>query len=135
MSGDERPQYAERLFPAPIEHGIAGRTAVSSVVSGVDNRRARSWRGNRWYEAAAVGEKAVERIVIYPPTRGVQTQGIRSSRSGSLLDRHGPRSAARGLHRPVHPRDRDALNEGIYDRPVEILTVDARGLRGRTSAS
>jgi len=42
MSGDERPQYAERLFPAPIEHGIAREErAVEQRGVGCRHRRAR----------------------------------------------------------------------------------------------
>src|ERR1700683_763557 len=131
MIDDERPKYAERLFPAPVDHGIAREDrAVSSVASGVDTAELGSWQGSAWYEGGGrVGEKAVERIVIYPPTRGVQTQGdpFEPVRIGFLIDMDLGQLLADCMD-PYILAVEDALNEGIYDRPVEILTVDARGL-------
>ena len=41
-------KYAERLFPAPVDHGVAREDrAVSSVVSGVDTAELGSWQGER----------------------------------------------------------------------------------------
>ena len=76
-------KYAERLFPAPIDHGIAqDDRAVSTVESGVDTARVGAWQNDLWYQGGGrIGEKAVESIVIYPPTRGVDDPGrSRSSR-------------------------------------------------------
>src|SRR6201999_670726 len=76
-SEEPKNQYAERMFPAPIDHGIArDDRAVSTVESGVDTAELGSWQNDLWYQGGGrVGEKAVESIVIYPPTRGMTTQG------------------------------------------------------------
>jgi branched-chain amino acid transport system substrate-binding protein len=125
------PKYAERMFPAPVDHGIAREDrAVSSVRSGVDTAELGSWRGERWYEGGGrIGEKAVERIVVYPPTRGVQTQGdpFEPVRIGFLIDMDLGQLLADCID-PFILAIEDAMNEGVYDRPIEIFTVDARGL-------
>jgi gluconolactonase len=81
------------MFPAPVDPGLARPDrAVSTVVSGVDTAELGSWQGARWYEGGGrVGEKAVERIVVYPPTAGVQTQGdpFEPVRIGFLIDMDG----------------------------------------------
>ena len=63
VSDEEGPKYAERLFPAPVDHGIAREDrAVSSVASGVDTAELGSWQSERWYQGGGrVGEKAVDR--------------------------------------------------------------------------
>jgi len=131
MSDDQRARYAERMFPAPVDHGIArDDRAVASVPSGVDTAELGSWQGDHWYEGGGrVGEKAVERIVIYPPTLGVQTQGdpFEPVRIGFLIDMDLGQLLADCID-PFILAIEDAMNEGIYDRPVEVLTVDARGL-------
>src|SRR4051812_11800976 len=91
MSNEARSsRYAERMFPAPVDAAIARQDrAVSTVVSGVNTAELGAWQGERWYEGGGrVGEKAVERIVVYPPTRGVQTQGdpFEPVRIGFLID-------------------------------------------------
>ena len=124
--------YAERMFPAPVDHGIAtdGPGDVARSHSGVDTAELGSWQNERWYQGGGrVGEKAVERITIYPPTGGVQTQGdpFEPVRIGILVDMDIGQLLADWID-PTILAIEDALNEGVYDRPVELFTVDARGL-------
>ncbi len=125
------PQYAERMFPAPIDDGIAREDrAVSTVHSGVDTAELGEWRNERWYQGGGrVGEKAVESIVVYPPTRGLQTQGdpFEPVKIGILVDMDIGQLLADWIDSTILAIE-DSLNEGVYDRPVEIITVDARGL-------
>ena len=133
MSADDQAPktYAERMFPAPVDPGLARPDrAVSTVTSGVDTAELGSWQGARWYEGGGrVGEKAVERIVVYPPTAGVQTQGdpFEPVRIGFLIDMDLGQLLADCID-PYILAIEDALNEGVFDRPVELFTVDARGL-------
>ena len=128
---DEPSKYAERMFPAPVDPGVARPDrAVSTVVSGVDTAELGSWQGQQWYEGGGrVGEKAVERIVVYPPTEGVQTQGdpFEPVRIGFLIDMDLGQLLADCID-PYILAIEDSLNEGIFDRPVELFTVDTRGL-------
>ena len=82
MADNGQQRFAERMFPAPVDHGLArDDRAVSTVLSGVDTAELGSWQGERWYQGGGrVGEKAVESIVIYPPTRGLRPRATRSSR-------------------------------------------------------
>ena len=125
------PRYAERMFPAPIDHGIArDDTAVSTVRSGVDTAELGEWRNERWYQGGGrAGEKAVESIVVYPPTRGLQTQGdpFEPVKIGVLVDMDIGQLLADWIDSTILAIE-DSMNEGIYDRPIEIITVDARGL-------
>jgi len=75
------------------------------------------------------GEKAVERITIYPPTRGLQTQGdpFEPVKIGILVDMDIGQLLADWVDSTILAIE-DALNEGVYSRPVEVITVDARGL-------
>jgi hypothetical protein len=71
-------EYAERLFPAPVDLGIAQPDrAVCSVPFGTSSYlEGAGGAGKEWYEGGgALGERAVKEIVVYPPTRGMQTQG------------------------------------------------------------
>ncbi len=123
--------FAERMFPAPVDPGTAREDrATCTVISGVDTAELGSWQGDRWYQGGGrVGEKAVERIVISPPTRGVQTQGdpFEPVRIGFLIDMDLGQLLADCID-PYILAIEDAMNEGIYSRPIEIFTVDARGL-------
>jgi branched-chain amino acid transport system substrate-binding protein len=127
----ESGHYAPRRFPAPIDHGISREDrAVSTVRSGVDTDVTGDWEAESWYQGGGrKGEKAVERITIYPPTRGLQTQGdpFEPVRIGFLIDMDLGQLLADCID-PYILAIEDALNEGVYDRPVEIFTVDARGL-------
>src|SRR5436190_5522462 len=124
-------RYAERMFPAPVDHGIAREDrAVSTVASGVDTASLGGWENDRWYQGGGkIGEKAVESIVVYPPTKGLQTQGdpFEPVKIGILIDMDLGQLLADWID-PTILAVEDALNEGVYDRPVEIFTVDARGL-------
>ena len=124
-------RYAERMFPAPTDHGIGQpERAISSVASGVDTAELGSWQSNRWYQGGGrIGEKAVRSIVVYPPTRGVDTQGdpFEPVKIGILVDMDIGQLLADWIDATILALE-DGLNEGVYDRPVEIRTVDARGL-------
>jgi ABC-type branched-subunit amino acid transport system substrate-binding protein len=130
-TGSNESHFAERMFPAPIDHDIAQPDrAVSSVYSGVDTAELGSWQNERWYQGGGrVGEKAVRSIVVYPPTRGLQTQGdpFEPVKIGILIDMDLGQLLADWVDATILALE-DALNEGVYDRPVEICTVDARGL-------
>src|SRR3954463_4065362 len=120
-NGERR--YAERLFPAPIDHGIAPPDrAVSSVEHGTDTASTGEWQNDRWYQGGGrIGEKAVESIVVYPPTRGLQPQGdpFQPVKIGILVDMDIGQLLADWID-PTILAIEDSLNEGIYDRPVEI---------------
>lgn len=128
---DDGTRYAERLFPAPVDHGIAREErATTTVSSGVDTVTTGQWRNERWYQGGGrIGEKAVESIVVYPPTRGLQTQGdpFEPVKIGVLIDMELGQLLADWIDSTILAVE-DSLNEGIYDRPIEIFTVDARGL-------
>jgi branched-chain amino acid transport system substrate-binding protein len=103
---------------------------VASVASGTDTAASGTWQNEQWYQGSGrIGEKAVERIRIYPPTRGMHTQGdpFEPVRIGLLIDMDLGQLLSDTID-PIILAIEDALNEGVYDRPVEILTVDARGL-------
>ncbi len=124
-------RYAERMFPAPVDHGIAREDrAVATVHSGVDTATTGEWRNERWYQGGGrIGEKAVASIVVYPPTRGLETQGdpFEPVKIGVLVDMEIGQLLADWIDSTILAVE-DSLNEGVYDRPIEILTVDARGL-------
>ena len=128
---DGATRYAERMFPAPVDHGIAREDrATATVRSGVDTAELGEWRNERWYQGGGrVGEKAVASITVYPPTRGLVTQGdpFAPVRIGVLVDMDIGQLLADWIDSTILAVE-DSLNEGVYDRPVEILTVDARGL-------
>jgi branched-chain amino acid transport system substrate-binding protein len=124
-------RFAERMFPAPVDHGIAQPDrAVSTVEHGTDTASSGDWQNVRWYHGGGqIGERAIERITVYPPTRGQQTQGdpFEPAKIGVLVDMDIGQLLADWID-PTILAIEDALNEGLYDRPVEIVTVDARGL-------
>src|SRR6478752_3253623 len=122
--------FVERMFPAPVDHGIAeDDRAVANVQSGTDTPPERSG-AERWYEGGGrIGERAHGDIVVYPPTRGVATQGdpFEPVKIGILVDMDLGQLLADWLD-PTILAIEDALNEGVYDRPVQIVVADARGL-------
>ncbi len=74
MSDENEPTtYAERMFPAPVDHGIAREDrAVPPCTPASTPPSSVAWQNERWYQGGGrIGEKAVERITIYPPTRGM----------------------------------------------------------------
>ena len=129
---DREPAYAERMFPEPRDLGIAQPDrAVSSVRFGTESYLTGGrGEGGAWYEGGGtVGDRAVQGITIYPPTHGTQTQGdpFEPVRIGFLIDMDLGQLLADCID-PYILAIEDSLNEGIYDRPVELFTVDARGL-------
>jgi branched-chain amino acid transport system substrate-binding protein len=131
MTEQDGSRYAERMFPAPADHGIAlPDRAVATVRSGTDTATDGDYQNELWYQGSGrIGEKAVESIVIYPPTQGVRSQGdpFEPVKIGVLIDMDLGQLLADAID-PIILAIEDALNEGSYDRPVEIVTVDARGL-------
>jgi ABC-type branched-subunit amino acid transport system substrate-binding protein len=122
--------FVERMFPEPRDHGIAqAERAVSNVTSGTDTPPDRA--GNtRWYEGGGrVGERARRDIVTYPPTRGLVTQGdpFEPVKVGLLIDMDTGQLVSDWVDATILAFE-DALNEGVYDRPVRIVVADARGL-------
>src|SRR3954466_11556393 len=67
-------EFVERMFPEPADYGIAQPDrAVSNVTSGTDSPD--TGDDSKWYEGGGkIGEKALSDIVVYPPTRGLQTR-------------------------------------------------------------
>lgn len=128
---EDAPRYAERMFPAPIDHGIAREDrAMSTVESGVDTVATGAWANEVWYQGGGrIGEKAVEQITIYPPTRGLLTQGdpFEPVKIGILVDMDIGQLLADWIDATILAIE-DALNEGVYSRPIQIITADARGL-------
>jgi len=124
--------YAERLFPEPVDLGIAAPDrAVSSVEFGTRSfLEGSGGEGTAWYEGGgSASDRAVQGITIYPPTGGVTTQGdaFEPVKIGILIDMDLGQLLADWVDATILALE-DALNEGVYDRPVEICTVDARGL-------
>ena len=120
------------MFPEPVDPGIAQPDrAASSVEHGTDTGPKGEWRNEVWYHGSGkIGEKAVERIQIYPPTHGVQTQGDpwEPVSIGILVDMELGQLLADWID-PTILAIEDAMNEGVYQRgPIELVTVDARGL-------
>jgi ABC-type branched-subunit amino acid transport system substrate-binding protein len=128
-----RHEYVERMFPAPVDHGIAQPDrAVCSVRFGTSSHlEGTGGEGSEWYEGGgALGERAAKDIVIYPPTGGVQTQGdpFEPVKIGVLVDMDLGQLLADWLD-PTILAIEDALNEGVWGRsPVQLVVCDARGL-------
>ncbi len=132
MTDNGQQRFAERMFPEPLDPGIAKPDrAASSVVHGTDTGPKGEWRNDVWYQGSGrIGEKAVERIQIYPPTQGLETQGDpwEPVRIGVLVDMELGQLLADWID-PTILAIEDAMNEGVYQRgPIELVTVDARGL-------
>ncbi|MEY2423160.1 MAG: hypothetical protein QOI95_3227 [Acidimicrobiaceae bacterium] len=129
----EHHPYAERMFPAPVDHGIAqpDRAVCNVPFSTSSNLEGIGGEGGQWYEGGgAVGERAVAEIVVYPPTRGVQTQGdpFEPVKIGILVDMDLGQLLADWLDPSILALE-DAMNEGVWGRsPVALVTADARGL-------
>ncbi len=130
---DPKSQYAERMFPEPRDPGIAQPDrAVCSVKYGTSSyQENEGGQGETWFHGGGkVGERAVQNIAIYPPTRGLQTQGdpFEPVKIGVLVDMDLGQLLADWIDPTILALE-DALNEGVWGRsPVEIITADARGL-------
>jgi ABC-type branched-subunit amino acid transport system substrate-binding protein len=126
-------EFAERLFPAPVDLGIAAEDrAVSSVTHGTESYLTGGrGEGSAWYEGGGkVGERAVQNITIYPPTGGVKTQGdaFEPVKVGILVDMDLGQLLADWID-PTILAIEDALNEHIWSRgPIQLVVADARGL-------
>src|SRR5262245_39969212 len=122
-------EFVERMFPEPKDYGIAEPDrAVSNVQSGTDSPD--TGAATKWYEGGGkIGEKAHADIVVYPPTRGLQTQGdaFEPAKIGLLIDMDNGQLIFDWINATILAFE-DALNEGIYDRPVRLVVADARGL-------
>jgi ABC-type branched-subunit amino acid transport system substrate-binding protein len=122
-------EFVERMFPEPTDHGVAHPDhAVTNVRSGTDSPE----RGDatKWYEGGGrIGERAHTDIVVHPPTRGLQTQGdmFEPVKIGLLIDIENGQLIFDWINSTILAFE-DALNEGVYDRPVRLVVADARGL-------
>ena len=129
--GDGGSGLVDRMFPEVVDPAIGpADRAVCTVQSGVDTGQTGEWGNQRWYEGGGrIGEKAFENIVIYPPTRGLVTQGdpFEPVKIGMLVDMELGQLLADWIDATILAIE-DALNEGVYDRPVQIVVADARGL-------
>jgi branched-chain amino acid transport system substrate-binding protein len=129
----EAHEYAERMFPEPVDLGIAQPDrAVCSVTHGTRSYlEGEGGEGTAWYEGGgAVGDRAVQGITIYPPTHGVATQGdpFEPVKIGILVDMDLGQLLADWID-PTILAIEDALNEGVFTRgPVQLVIADARGL-------
>ena len=129
----DKHEYAERMFEAPVDLGIAqADRAVCNVKYGTSSYlEGDGGDGSTWYEGGGrPNEKAVQNITIYPPTRGLQTQGdpFEPVKIGILVDMDLGQLLADWID-PTILAIEDALNEGAWGRsPVAIVTADARGL-------
>lgn len=130
---DRSIRYAERMFDEPVDPGIAKPDrAVCSVRHGTSSYQAgQSGEGETWFHGGGqLGERAVQNIVIYPPTHGRETQGDawEPVKIGVLVDMDLGQLLADWIDPSILAIE-DALNEGVWGRgPVEIITADARGL-------
>ena len=124
-------EYADRLFPEPVDLGIAEPDrAVSSVRFGTRSfLEGEGGEGSLWYEGGgAATDQAVQGITIYPPTRGVNTQGdpFEPGKIGILIDLDLNQLLADWID-PTILAIEDALNEGVWARsPVQLIIADAR---------
>ena len=125
--------YVERLFPEPVDLGIAEPDrAVASVEHGTRSfMEGRGGEGTTWYEGGgSASDQAVQGITIYPPTRGVTTQGdpFEPVKIGILIDMDLNQLLADWID-PTILAIEDALNEGVWARSaVQLIIADARGL-------
>jgi branched-chain amino acid transport system substrate-binding protein len=126
-------EYAPRMFPAPVDLGIAEEDrAVSSVRYGTrSNLEGAGGDGVSWWQGGgAMHDDAVQNITIYPPTRGLKTQGdpFEPVKIGILIDMDLNQLLADWID-PTILAIEDALNEGVWARsPVQLVIADARGL-------
>jgi branched-chain amino acid transport system substrate-binding protein len=127
------PQYVDRMFPEPVDHGIAEEDrAVTNVRFGTQSYlEGTGGEGRNWYEGGgAAKDRAVQGITIYPPTRGLKTQGdpFEPVKIGILIDMDLNQLLADWID-PTILAIEDALNEGVWRRsPVQLVIADARGL-------
>ena len=131
MANQGEDGFVGRMFPEPVDHGIAEPDrAVSTVESGTDTPPDKTG-ATTWYEGGGrKGERAHDDIVIYPPTRGLVTQGdpFEPVKIGILVDMDLGQLLADWID-PTILAIEDALNEGVFSRgPIQLVIADARGL-------
>jgi ABC-type branched-subunit amino acid transport system substrate-binding protein len=132
-TGDGGPTFVERMFPEPVDLGIAqADRAVCSVRFGTESHLTGGrGEGTAWYAGSGrAGDRAVQGITIYPPTRDVATQGdpFEPVKIGVLVDMDLGQLLADWID-PTILAVEDAMNEGVHGRgPVELVIADARGL-------
>ena len=135
MGSDEGYEYAERMFPVPVDLGIAEPDrAVCSVPHGtrayLEGGGGEADTKHWWQGGGPAHDDAVQGITIYPPTRGLQTQGdpFEPVKIGILIDMDLNQLLADWID-PTILAIEDALNEGVWARsPVQLVIADARGL-------
>jgi branched-chain amino acid transport system substrate-binding protein len=126
-------EYADRMFPEPVDLGIAEPDrAVSSVRFGTEAYlEGKGGQGETWYHGGGtMVDRPVQNITIYPPTGGVQTQGdaFDPVKIGILIDMDLNQLLPDWID-PTILAIEDALNEGIWARsPIQLVIADARGL-------
>src|SRR3954470_9729045 len=129
----EDHEYAARMFPAPVDLGIAREDrAVASVSHGTrSGLEGGGGDGESWWQGGgAMHDDAVQGITIYPPTRGLATQGdpFEPVKIGILIDMDLNQLLADWID-PTILAIEDAMNEGVWARsPVQLVIADARGL-------
>ena len=116
--------FVERMFPAPVDHGIAeDDRAVANVQSGTDTPPERTGaralvRGRRthWRESPRATSSSTR------PPAALATQGdpFEPVKIGILVDMDLGQLLADWLD-PTILAIEDALNEGVYDRPVRLV--------------
>jgi branched-chain amino acid transport system substrate-binding protein len=130
---DESYEYVDRMFPEPVDLGIAeDDRAVSSVRFGTQAYlEGEGGDGSSWWQGGgAAKDRAVQGITIYPPKHGLQTQGdpFEPVKIGILIDMDLNQLLADWID-PTILAIEDALNEGVWRRsPVQLIIADARGL-------
>src|SRR4029453_16522391 len=126
-------EYVERMFPEPVDLGIAEHDrAVTNVPAGTRaHLEGEGGEATSWYEGGgAVGDQAVKGITIHPPLRGRSTQGdpFEPVKIGILIDMDLGQLLADWID-PTILAIEDALNEGVWRRgPIELVVADARAL-------
>jgi len=124
--------YATRMFAAPFDHGIARPDrAVATVAHGTRAGLEGRTGAELWFQGGSPpSDVAVQDIVVYPPTGGLETQGDpwEPVKIGILIDMDLNQLLADWID-PTILAIEDALNEGVWRRsPVQIVVADARGL-------
>ena len=116
-----RHEYVERMFPEPVDlghrRGRPGRLDRSAP--GTEHLEGAGGEGTSWYAGRRrrSGDQAVQGITIYPPTRGLQTQGdpFEPVKIGILIDMDLGQLLADWID-PTILAIEDALNEGVWRR-------------------
>ena len=130
MAGNEDGEWVDRMFPEVVDHGIAQPDrAVCTVEKGTDTV---TEANQTWYHGGGqIGERAYKDIVIYPPTRGLQTQGdpFEPVKIGVLVDMDLGQLLADWIDHTILAIE-DDLNEGVtestWDADTSGITYEKR---------